>query len=57
MATEYRVRWRIEDGTYIAQLSWEVPPDASTGDYRITHFGFDNASGAFSGVSEIVRIE
>jgi neutral ceramidase len=52
-----RVRWRIEDNAYIAELSWEVPLDTSAGDYRVTHFGFDNASGAFSGVSEIVRIE
>lgn len=26
-------------------------------DYRITHFGYDTAGGAFSGVSEIVRIQ
>jgi len=51
------VRWRSEDDAHIAELSWEVPIDASVGDYRITHFGYDNASGAFSGVSEIVRIE
>ena len=52
-----RVRWRLEDDTYIAQLSWEVPPDASTGDYRLTHFGYDTAGKAFNGISEVIRIE
>ena len=51
-----RVRWRIEDDSYIAQLSWEIPVESSAGDYRLTHFGYDNASGAFSGVSELIRI-
>ena len=52
-----RVRWRLEDDAYIAAVSWEVPIDTSAGEYRITHFGYDNASGAFSGVSDVVRIE
>lgn len=51
-----RVRWRIEDDSYIAQLSWEIPVESSAGDYRLTHSGYDNASGAFSGVSELFRI-
>ena len=41
----------------LPQLSWEVPVDASAGDYRLTHFGYDNTGGAFSGVSDVVRIE
>lgn len=52
-----RVRWRIEDDAYIAQLSWEIPLNASTGQYRLKHFGFDNTGAAFSGVSESIRIE
>lgn len=52
-----RVRWRLEDGSYIAQLSWEVPPDTSTGDYRLTHFGYDTAGKAFSGLSQVIRID
>jgi neutral ceramidase len=51
-----RVRWRIEDDTYVAQLSWEIPVHSSAGDYRLTHFGYDNTTGPFSGVSELFRI-
>jgi neutral ceramidase len=52
-----RVRWRAEDDAYIAQLSWEVPLDTPAGDYRLTHFGFDNTGKAFSGVSQVIHIE
>jgi neutral ceramidase len=51
-----RVRWRIEDDRYIAQLSWEIPADSRAGDYRLKHFGHQDGSGAFSGVSETIRI-
>jgi hypothetical protein len=51
------VRWRAEDDAYIAQLSWEVPLDTRAGDYRLTHFGYDNTGKAFSGVSQVIRIE
>ncbi|CAA0123544.1 Neutral ceramidase [Halioglobus japonicus] len=47
-----RVRWRFEGDAYIAQLSWEVPEDAPAGDYRISHYGIDDAGNAFSGEPE-----
>ena len=50
-----RVRWRLEDDAYVAELSWEVPDDAPSGDYRISHHGLDEAGHAFSGVSETFR--
>jgi neutral ceramidase len=52
-----RVRWRIENDVYIAQLSWAIPDTASAGDYRLRHFGFDNSGAAFSGESEMIHIE
>lgn len=52
-----RVRWQTEDDAYIAQLSWEVPLDTPAGDYRLTHFGYDNTGKAFSGVSQVIHIE
>ncbi len=52
-----RVRWRVEDDAYIAQLSWEVPLETRAGDYRLTHFGYDNTGKPFSGVSGVIRIE
>jgi neutral ceramidase len=48
-----RVRWRLEDDAYIAQLSWDAPVDAPVGDYRIRHYGYDGAGDVFSGVSEV----
>lgn len=48
-----RVRWRLEDDAYIAQLSWAAPVEAPAGDYRITHYGYDNAGKLFSGVSGV----
>ncbi len=52
-----RVRWRLEDGAYIAQVSWEVPDDALTGDYRIMHYGFDASGAAFAGASQSFRYQ
>lgn len=52
-----RVRWRLEDDAYVAQLSWEVPADTRAGNYRLTHKGFDNTGAAFSGVSGVFRYE
>ena len=50
-----RVRWRLEHGVYVAQLSWEVPASTPAGDYRITHLGFDDTGAVFTGVSETFR--
>jgi hypothetical protein len=52
-----RIRWRVEDDAYIAQLSWEVPLDTQAGADRLTHFGYDNSGKAFSGVSDMIHIE
>lgn len=48
-----RVRWRRDDDAYIAQLSWAAPAEAPAGDYRIIHYGYDNAGERFSGVSGV----
>jgi neutral ceramidase len=52
-----RIRWRIEGGAYVAQISWEIPADTPTGEYRLTHSGYDGADGNFSGVSELIYID
>ena len=52
-----RVRWRSEDDAYVAELSWEVPLDATAGDYRISHIGYDKGGKSFSGVSDVIRID
>ena len=52
-----RVRWRMEDGAYVAQISWEIPVDTPAGEYRLTHSGHDGADGNFSGISERVYID
>jgi neutral ceramidase len=50
-----RVRWRLEDDSYIAQLSWEVPGDTPVGEYRLRHSGYDNDGVEFSGISASFR--
>jgi|JI10StandDraft_1071094.scaffolds.fasta_scaffold466113_2 hypothetical protein len=40
-----------------AQLNWEAPLDTPAGDYRLTHFGYDNIGNAFSGVSQVIQIK
>ena len=52
-----RIRWRIDGGAYVAQISWEIPADTPTGEYRLTHSGYDGADGNFSGVSELIYID
>ena len=47
-----RVHWRVEDDALVAQLSWQVPASSDAGEYRLTHFGYDNSGAAFSGSSE-----
>lgn len=51
-----RVRWRVEGGVNVAQLSWEIPDDAGAGNYRIRHYWYDSESGTFSGVSETFSV-
>jgi len=52
-----RIRWRIEDGAYIAQISWDIPADSPAGEYRLTHSAHDGADGNFIGVSELIYID
>lgn len=51
-----RIRWRIEGGPYVAQISWEIPSDTPGGEYRLTHYGYDGVNGGFSGVSEVIHV-
>ncbi len=48
--------WRVENDSYVAELSWEIPVAGSAGDYRIRHFGYDRNGVAFGDVSELFRI-
>ncbi|MFT4614856.1 MAG: neutral ceramidase [Bacteroidia bacterium] len=47
-----RVQWREEKGGYIAQLSWNIPANAPTGEYRLRHRGYDAQGTAFTATSE-----
>lgn len=51
-----RIRWRLEKGAYAAQISWEIPADTPTGEYRLTHSGYSDADGKFSGVSQQIYV-
>jgi neutral ceramidase len=51
-----RVRWRAENDGLVAQLSWQIPAAAKTGQYRLVHLGRDPLGTAYRGVSEDVRI-
>lgn len=51
-----RVRWQLQASAYIAELSWEVPQQMPTGEYRFSHFGFDATGSAFSGISSAFEI-
>jgi neutral ceramidase len=52
-----RVQWRSEDGSYVAQLSWEIPADASPGEYRLTHSGYDKTGDVFNGTPKSILIQ
>lgn len=47
-----RVRWRVEDGVNVAELSWLIPQDVKPGKYRIRHYWYDGEGGVHAGVSE-----
>ena len=46
-----RVRWQLESGAYVAELSWVIPQDIPPGEYRVSHFGFDASGAKFAGTS------
>ena len=51
-----RVRWQLESGAYVAELSWVVPQGAILGEYRISHFGFETSGAEFAGMSGVFEI-
>jgi len=46
-----RVRWQLEAGAYVAALSWAIPQDTPSGEYRLLHVGHDTRGVQFSGTS------
>jgi neutral ceramidase len=51
-----RVRWQLESGAYVAELSWAIPHGAMVGKYRVSHFGFDASGAEFAGMSSVFEI-
>tara|TARA_B100000809_G_scaffold31055_1_gene27000 strand:+ start:113 stop:742 length:630 start_codon:yes stop_codon:yes gene_type:complete len=51
------IRWRIENSAAIAQLSWEIPLEAASGDYRLRHNTRTSKSTDVSGMSRNFTIE
>lgn len=51
-----RVRWQLESGAYVAELSWVIPQDIPPGEYRVSHFGFDASGAKFAGTSGVFEI-
>ena len=52
-----RVRWRAEDESIIAKLSWETSAKIEAGAYRLTHLGHDQLGDAFRGISLEINIK
>jgi hypothetical protein len=50
------VRWQLESGAYVAELSWAIPHGAMLGEYRVSHFGFDASGAEFAGMSSVFEI-
>ena len=51
------IRWRIENSAAIAQLSWEIPLEAASGDYRLRHNTTTSKSTNLSGISRNFTIK
>ena len=51
-----RVRWQLNSGAYVAELSWTIPQGTTLGEYRVSHFGFDGRGAEFAGRSEVFEI-
>ena len=47
------MRWQLESGAYVAELSWVIPQDIPPGEYRVSHFGFDASGAKFAGTSGV----
>ncbi len=52
-----KVRWRSENGAMVATLSWHIPTEVASGEYRLIHAGIDPHGAEFFGVSGEIRIE
>ena len=50
------MRWQLESGAYVAELSWAIPHGAMLGEYRVSHFGFDASGAEFAGMSGVFEI-
>ena len=51
------VRWRSEDDSMVATLSWHIPTDIKAGTYRVMHFGYDPKGIEFLGISRLINIK
>lgn len=51
-----RVRWQLNSGAYVAELSWTIPQGTTLGEYRVSHFGFDASGTEFRGTSAVFEI-
>lgn len=51
-----RVRWQLNSGAYVAELSWTIPQGTTLGEYRVSHFGFDASGTEFRGTSTVFEI-
>ena len=51
-----RVRWQLESGAYVAELSWAIPQETRPGEYRVSHFGFAASGAKFAGTSSVFEI-
>ena len=50
------VRWRKQDESFIATLSWHTPKTIEAGRYRLTHQGQDAEGNVFRGISGNIQI-
>ena len=51
------VKWRVENKSLVAKLSWTVPAEISDGEYRISHQGYDSDGNEFRGFSRTINIK
>lgn len=50
------VRWRTVKKSLVAELHWTVPSTITSGEYRISHRGYDPQGQAFEGTSATISI-
>ena len=51
------VRWRSEDDSMVATLSWHIPTDIKAVTYRVMHFGYDPKGIEFLGISRLINLK